>query len=72
LQALALLNNPFMTAMSNALAKRAGTIDKAFQFVTGRSASREEADMLHTYSNQHGLAAASRLLFNLNEFSYVD
>ena len=72
LQALALLNNPFMTAMSDAFAKRAKTIDDAFRIAFGRKPDSKEQETLKAYATSHGMPATARLLFNLNEFCYVD
>jgi hypothetical protein len=76
LQALALLNNPFMTAMSENLAKRVrqtkDPIVEAIWLTIGRPPTTMELRSLKTYSDQHGLANACRLIFNLNEFAYLD
>lgn len=72
LQALALMNNPFMTAMSEKFAARAKNIDEAVWLALGRAPARMERQMLNEYSQIHGMSATARLLFNLNEFAYVD
>ena len=72
LQALVLMNNPFMTAMSTRLAESAGSVGEAFRQALARKPNRDERIMLQEYARKHGLAATARLLFNLNEFSYVD
>ncbi len=72
LQALALLNNPFMTAMSEKFAERSKTVDEAIWLALGREAVAEERRVLQNYAEKHGMAATARLLFNLNEFAYVD
>jgi len=76
LQALALMNNPFMVAMSEQLAKRvsdSGTpLADVVSLVTGREPRSDELELLKVYAEQHGLAAACRLILNLNEFVYVD
>jgi len=72
LQALALLNNPFMTAMSERFAARVRTVDEAFQLALSRAPTPEERRTLEAYTRRHGMAATARLIFNLSEFSYVD
>ena len=72
LQALALMNNPFITAMSEKFAVRANSIDEAVWLALGRAPARMERQMLNAYSQIHGMSATARLLFNLNEFAYVD
>jgi hypothetical protein len=76
LQALALLNNPFMTAMSEHLAKRVkpakSPIGTAIWLTAGRAPTKLELRSLNSYSAKHGLANACRLIFNLNEFAYLD
>jgi hypothetical protein len=44
----------------------------AFERCLGRPPQSEELQLLMDYAGQHGLANASRLLFNLNEFAFVD
>ena len=80
LQALALLNNGFVLTMSGHFAKRleseskdgAGRIERMFSLAFGRAPSDPERGALEQYIAQHGLANACRLIFNLNEFSFVD
>ena len=72
LQALAMLNNPFMAAMSARLSDRAKTIDEMLWFALGRPPEAVERTLLDDYSRAHGMKAAARLVFNLNEFAYVD
>lgn len=72
LQALALLNNPFMTAMSEKFANRTESIDQAIWLALGRAPGKNERQVLNHYFKTHGMPATARLLFNLNEFSYVD
>jgi hypothetical protein len=80
LQALALLNNGFMVAMSQHCADRleretsdrARQVDRLFQLSLGRSPSPEERSGLMDYIGQHGLANACRVVFNLNEFTFID
>lgn len=80
LQALSLLNDKFMIAMSVHFAERLkeeektteGRINKACQLAFGRTPSAEEQDLLVSVANEHGLENACRLLFNTNEFMFVD
>ena len=80
LQALALLNNKFMLRMSEHFAERLRSetgdplqqIDIAWTLVTGTVASEETKSMLLEYTRQHGLENTCRVLFNLNEFVFVD
>ena len=80
-QALSLLNNGFMIVQSTHFAERlkteagdeAGTqIELAFRLATGRSASTSEKAQLLAFVQQHGLANACRVIFNLNEFTFID
>jgi hypothetical protein len=80
LQALALLNNGFMVSMSGHFANRieiqdAGRgkpIDELFLLAFGRKPTESELAAFEPYIAEHGLANACRLVFNLNEFSFVD
>ena len=80
LQSLALLNNKLMIAMAGHFAadleqthaNRAAAVSEAFFRTTGRPPSPEEAADLVAHSDKHGLPSTCRLLFNLNEFSFVD
>ncbi len=76
LQALTLLNNPFMGTMSKHFAKRiekqTDPITTAFQLAMNRTPSANEKSTLQKYATQHGWANTCRLILNLNEFTYVD
>jgi mono/diheme cytochrome c family protein len=80
LQALALLNDGFMLTMARHFAARVekeggepGTKAKrAFRLALGRDPTPKELTELTAYTRLHGLANACRLLFNLNEFVFVD
>ena len=72
LQALTLMNNPLVETMSQRLAKRSGSVERAFWLALGRAPEKEELEELERYAVKHGLSAAARLIFNLNEFAYVD
>ncbi len=80
LQALALLNNGFMLTMAQAFAQRLESeapdlparVDRAMQLAFARAPSLAERAGLIEYAREHGLPNMSRLLFNLNEFLFVD
>jgi hypothetical protein len=80
LQALALLNDAFMIRQSRAFAGRLGALDAdpvarieaAFVLALGRPARPAEREALAVYAREHGLANACRLLFNTNEFLFID
>ena len=76
LQALTLMNNPFMTAMANHFAERIKSADdpigKATQLAFGRTPTSEERTLIAGYATKHGWPAAARAIFNLNEFVYLD
>jgi len=76
LQALALLNNPLMVRMAEHFAKRIGdeedVVGSGIRLALGREPTEEERKLLGRYSRDHGVAAMSRVIFNLSEFSYVE
>lgn len=80
LQALALLNDPFMLAQAKAFAARleAETADPrrrirlAYEYALGRPPTEHELASVGAYAEKRSLASACRLLFNLNEFLFVD
>lgn len=80
LQALALLNNDLMLAMSEHFAGRLtrehtgleSQIEAAVLLATGHPATEEQRTLLSTYAREHGLRNACRVLFNLNEFLFVE
>jgi hypothetical protein len=80
LQALALLNNPFMVQQSELFAQRLRGIDAdvgrqveaAYRLALGRLPKQEEREELTIYARRHGLANACRLLLNCNEFLFID
>ena len=76
LQALTLMNNPFMTAMAKRFASRiegAETpVAEATKLAFGRLPTQEERELIGGYAKTHGWPAASRAIFNLNEFVYLD
>ena len=80
LQALSLLNNPFMTRQAEHLAERvkaqspdvAAQVAAAFELATARPPTPDEAKALGDYAARHGLANACRVILNSNEFVFVD
>jgi hypothetical protein len=80
LQALSLLNDPFMLRQSEHLAERvrqaetdfAKQIAMVYRLTLGRAPKPDEARLLGAYASQHGLENACRLVFNSNEFLFVD
>jgi hypothetical protein len=81
LQALALLNNAFVLHTADCLAERlrkdagddtAKQIDLAFRLAYGRAADADEVAKAKPFAARHGLPAFCRVLFNTNEFLYVD
>jgi len=80
LQALTLLNNKFVLRMSEHFAARltklhddpASQMDTAFKIALSRSPSPEEQSAFVANARQHGLPNACRVIFNMNEFTFVD
>lgn len=81
LQALALLNNAFVLRMADRFAERvkkdAGDdvgkqIGRAFELAYGRGATDGEIAEVRPVVERHGLAVFCRVVFNSNEFVYVD
>jgi hypothetical protein len=80
LQALAMRNNRLTVAMAKhfatRVAKEATTppaqINLAFRLALGRPPSSNEAEAMSGYVREHGLTNLCRLIFNLNEFNFVD
>lgn len=80
LQALNLLNSPFLLEQSEFFAERVKTeanagapaqIRRAFQLAFSREPSPEEASAGMDLVREHGLAALCRALFNANEFLFT-
>ena len=79
-QALALLNNPFMVEASRQFAERLEAhsddvreqVSLAFRLTLSREPDTGEQDLLMIYVDRHGLENACRLIINLNEFIYID
>jgi mono/diheme cytochrome c family protein len=80
-QALAFLNNGFMLVQAERLAERVrreagddpeAQAAQALRRALGRDATLDERARLAAFVREHGLANACRVLFNLNEFAFVD
>ena len=80
LQALSLLNNPFIVRQCEHLAARVtvatselpAQVALAFELATARPPAPDEARTLTDYASRHGLANACRVILNSNEFVFVD
>jgi len=80
LQALALLNNPFMLTMAKHFAEKtaaheptlAGEVRRSFSTALSRQPTAQEQSELVEFARGNGLANTCRLLFNLNEFNFAD
>ncbi len=80
LQALELLNNPFVVRQCEPLGERlrqaSPKIDEQVRLAVllafGRPPSTEEQDVLTRYAARHGLANLCRLIVNSNEFLFVN
>ncbi len=80
LQALAMRNNRLTVAMAKHFADRVAKgattppaqIELAFRLALGRPPSTNEAEAMSGYVREHGLTNLCRLIFNLNEFNFVD
>jgi hypothetical protein len=80
LQALALLNNPFLVRQAEHLAARVepvgrdlpSRIDAVFRRALGRAMTEDERKTLAAYAHKHGLPNTCRLILNMNEFVFID
>ena len=80
LQALALLNSPFTVVEAEAFASRVrgmasgldAQVDAAFRLALSRPPREEESKLLGSHAAAHGLESACRLIWNLNEFVFID
>jgi mono/diheme cytochrome c family protein len=80
LQALALWNDLFMLRQSQELARRVerqaadnrARVSAAFRLAITREPDRTELDSMAAYAQKRGLPSACRVLFNTNEFVFVD
>jgi hypothetical protein len=80
LQALALMNDRFTVRYAEHFASRLEAeaqdprvqIRRAYELALGRSPPEAEVRRLADYAARYGLPNACRLLFNCNEFLFVD
>jgi hypothetical protein len=80
LQALALLNDPFVVRQAEYFANRVekmsdtveGQVEAAYRLALGRPPRAGERMALAGYARKHGMANACRVLFNANEFVFID
>ncbi|MEQ6121452.1 DUF1553 domain-containing protein [Reichenbachiella sp. MALMAid0571] len=80
LQALSALNNPFMVRQAAFFADRLekestglkSQISRAYELALQRKPDERELSELEEYANKHGLPAACRLIYAMNEFLYID
>jgi hypothetical protein len=80
IQALVMLNDPFILRMSEHLAARVrkqakdldGQTAAVVRLVFGRTASEKELQLFGGYARQHGLENLCRVIFNSNEFLFID
>ncbi len=80
IQALALLNNPLVVRQAEHFAERLrglasdgpAQIEAAYRLALGRRPTADESAAMLKYAERHGLANACRVLFNTNEFVFMD
>ena len=80
LQALTIFNNNFVLHHSQVLAERLQAkhataeeqATQACRLVFLREPRKDEKELLVDYTNKHGIAATCRVLFNSNEFLFMD
>jgi hypothetical protein len=80
LQALVLLNDPFVLKQCEHFAARLQQdakdrreqIKRAYLLALGRPPGVDETKLLGDYAQEHGLENACRVIFNSNEFLFVD
>jgi len=79
LQALAILNNPFVLRQSEHLAARVASagdlkkqIEQVYELTLNRPPTKTEMKKLVPFAEKHGMASLCRLIFNTSEFMFVD
>ena len=80
LQALSMMNNAFIVRQCEHFAQRLqkarstpeAHISSAYWHCLGRPPNPDELQLLAAHAKEHGLANACRVLFNSNEFIFVD
>ena len=74
-------NNAFILTQSQHLADRVSRelgekfqprLERVFQLILARLPTEQELKELMSYSKQYGMTNVCRLLFNTNEFLFVD
>ena len=79
LQALALMNHPFLIRQAEHIADRTANdsselserMDRIVRLILNRGPTPEELAALGGYAREHGLANACRVLLNCNEFHFI-
>src|SRR5262249_54558466 len=79
LQALAMMNNPFMVRQSAHFAERLRAhssdlprqVEFAYRLAFGRRPTADESAAVVAHARKHGLEAACRVLLNGNEFVFI-
>ena len=74
------MNNRFMLELSDRFAKRLEKdypnndtrVEAAFQMTLSRAPLKQEREAMTRFIEAHGLPSFSRLMFNLNEFVYIN
>ena len=79
LQALAVLNNPFVLRQSEHLAARVakaadlkGQIEQVYQLTLNRPPTKVELKKLIPFAEKNGMSSLCRLIFNTSEFMFID
>ena len=80
LQALAMSNDRFVIRQAEHFASRLSSaatttpeqVQHAFQLALGRTPTPGEARIMVAHAQQHGLPSLCRMIFNLNEFLFID
>jgi hypothetical protein len=80
LQALALMNNPFLVRQAGHLADRlsgassdlAAQVELAYRLCFCRPPTKRESDAVAEHARRHGLKSACRALLNANEMAFID
>jgi hypothetical protein len=80
IQALTMMNNPFVIRMSEHVAERVqrssasmpDQVNEAVRLCFGRSPTETESSAFLAYAKRHGRPNLARLLFNSNEFLFLD
>ena len=71
LQPLWLMNSTFSQEVSAALARKAGSVQSAFELALGRAPDEFEKKKLEALARRHGLESACLAILNSSEFIYI-